>query len=271
MRSNGCECFWQSMSFKIIYSVCLNNVAFMFIFMLSKPVNQVAAQAHRYIYFTPWTANSFTGRQYCLFHRGSIPTHECADNLPVTTEPIIPLMLRVQIEAVHNSAAGHYGVDYTRRVLLGKGMSDDRLRRYVAKFVYKCPVCQLRSALNRQFKTHRYTTTSYSPMGGLNIDTIGRVSRESAENCYILVVIDCFTRSVELYPVSDTSALPCAPGLFISYVCRYGTVFNDHSPIVEHNLRIALSTSYCFFCRLNTNWVKLTPKSPMLSSLRANR
>jgi hypothetical protein len=56
----------------------------------------------------------------------------------------------------------------------------------------------------------------------LNIDTIGPVDRDSADNCYILVVIDCFTRFVELYPVSDTSALPCARAL-LSHVCRYGT------------------------------------------------
>ncbi len=56
----------------------------------------------------------------------------------------------------------------------------------------------------------------------MNIDTIGPVARDSADNCYILVVIDCFTRFVELYPVSDTSALPCARAL-LSHVCRYGT------------------------------------------------
>ncbi len=32
----------------------------------------------------------------------------------------------------------------------------------------------------------------------LNIDTIGPVDRDSADNCYILVVIDCFTRSDEM-------------------------------------------------------------------------
>jgi transposase InsO family protein len=56
----------------------------------------------------------------------------------------------------------------------------------------------------------------------LNIDTIGPVDRDSADNSYILAVIDCFTRFVELYPVSDTSALPCARAL-LSHVCRYGT------------------------------------------------
>jgi hypothetical protein len=55
-----------------------------------------------------------------------------------------------------------------------------------------------------------------------SIDTIGPITRDAAESCYILVVIDCFTRFVELYPVSDTSALLCARGL-LSHVCRYGT------------------------------------------------
>ncbi len=83
---------------------------------------------------------------------------------PVTTEPSIPPSLRAKIEAVHNSTSGHFGVEYTRKVLLSKGVSDDGLRRHVAKFVRDCPVCQLRSAVNRQIKTHRFTTASYTPM-----------------------------------------------------------------------------------------------------------
>ncbi len=141
---------------------------------------------------------------------------------PVTTEPSIPPPLRAKIEAVHNSTSGHFGVEYTRKVLLSKGVHDDGLRRHVAKFVRDCPVCQLRSDVNRQIKTHRFTAASYTPMEVLNIDTIGPVARDSADNCYILAVIDCFTRFVELYPVSDTSALPCARVLS-SHVCRYGT------------------------------------------------
>ncbi len=79
---------------------------------------------------------------------------------PVTTEPLIPPLLRAKIEAVHNSTSGHFGVEYTRKVLLSRGVSDDGLRRHVAKFVRDCPVCQLRSAVNRQIKTHRFATAS---------------------------------------------------------------------------------------------------------------
>ncbi len=94
--------------------------------------------------------------------------------------------------------------------------------RAITKYVRECPVCQLRSVLNRQIKTHRLTTASYTPMEVLNINTTGPVSKDSADNCYILGILDCFSRFVELYPVSDTSAILCARAL-LSHVCRYGT------------------------------------------------
>ncbi len=61
---------------------------------------------------------------------------------------------------------------------------------------------------------------SYTPMEVLNIDTIGPLSNDSSEK-YILVIIDCFTRFVELYTIKDTSAMLCARNL-LSHVCRYG-------------------------------------------------
>ncbi len=55
------------------------------------------------------------------------------------------------------------------------------------------------------------------------------VTRDADENCYNLVVIDCFTRFIELYPVSDTSALlPCTRAL-LGHVCRYDTPMAIHS------------------------------------------
>ncbi len=121
---------------------------------------------------------------------------------PVTTEPSIPPSLRAKIEAVHNSTSGHFGVEYTRMVLLSRGVSDDGLRRHVAKFVRDCPVCQLRSAVNRQIKAHRFTTASYTPMEVLNIDTIGLVAGDSADNCYMHVVP---VNSCVLYRPPDNS------------------------------------------------------------------
>ncbi len=46
--------------------------------------------------------------------------------------------------------SGHFGVEYTRKVLIDKGVVSEGLRRAITKFVRDCPVCQLRSVLNRQ-------------------------------------------------------------------------------------------------------------------------
>ncbi len=63
---------------------------------------------------------------------------------PVATEPPIDPTFRTKIEAVHNSVSGHFGVEYTRKALLGRRVNDEGLRRAVTKFVRDCPVCQLR-------------------------------------------------------------------------------------------------------------------------------
>jgi hypothetical protein len=143
------------------------------------------------------------------------------DDRSVTIEPAIDAGLRVKIKEVHNSVSGHFGVEYTRKVLIDKGIGSEGLRRAITKFVRDCPVCQLRFVLNRQIVTHRYTTAWYTPMEVLNIDTIGPLSNDSSEK-YILVIIDCFTWFVELYPIEDTSATLCARDL-LSHVSRYGT------------------------------------------------
>ncbi len=163
-----------------------------------------------------------TSELHTLLLEGSAdsPTEE---RLPVTTEPTILPLIQTQIKEVHNSVVGHFGVEYIRKALLSRGVNDKGLSRFVAKFVRDCSLCQLLSAMSRKIMTHRFTTASYTPMEVLNIDTtIGPVMRDATENCYIHVVIDCFTRFVELYPVSDASAFLCARAL-LNHVGRYGT------------------------------------------------
>ncbi len=79
-------------------------------------------------------------------------------NKPVTTEPAIDAELREKIKEVHNSVSRHFDVEYTGKVLGGRGVKSEGLRRAITKFVRECQVCQLRSVLNRQIVTHRHTT-----------------------------------------------------------------------------------------------------------------
>jgi hypothetical protein len=126
--------------------------------------NVVADAFSRLCDHHPMEGVSTTERLTALFISGdsmgsNAPTIEPRANSnsgkPVTTELSIDPILKSKIEAVHNSVAGHFGVEYTRKVLLGRGVNDKGLRRAVTKYyVRECPVCQLRSVLNRQIKTH---------------------------------------------------------------------------------------------------------------------
>ena len=58
-------------------------------------------------------------------------------------------------------------------------------------------------------------------METLNIDSIGPLPADQYGNTYILVIIDCFTRFVELYAVRDVGAVEAAAAL-LEQVGRYG-------------------------------------------------
>ena len=57
---------------------------------------------------------------------------------------------------------------------------------------------------------HGFTTSTYTPMECLNIDFIGPFPDQG----YILVIVDTFTRWVELYHTTDATALSAAESLW---------------------------------------------------------
>ncbi len=95
------------------------------------------------------------------------------------------------------------------------------MRRHVRQFIHLCPVCQKLKERHLSLKVHPFTTAAYLPMDVLNIDTIGPVDADEEGNKFILVIIDCFTRWVELFPIPDTSAKAAADAL-LQHVGRYG-------------------------------------------------
>jgi transposase InsO family protein len=133
----------------------------------------------------------------------------------------IPQAAYDRIAEHHNSTVGHFGVEKTISMLV-KGEHRWRgMRNHVRQFVRQCSLCQKISQINPDIKAKRFTTSAYNPMDVLNIDTIGPVAKDNFGNEHIIVVIDCFTRWVELYPVPDTSAISAARAL-LAHVGRWG-------------------------------------------------
>jgi transposase InsO family protein len=94
---------------------------------------------------------------------------------------------------------------------------------HVKIFLKTCAVCQKMSQVKPHIYAQPFTAASYRPMDTLNVDSIGPVTTGIFGNCYIIVVICCFTRFVELYAAPDTSALSAARAL-LNHHGRYGVL-----------------------------------------------
>jgi len=132
------------------------------------------------------------------------------------------------ISEFHNSTVGHFGVEKTLGNIFQSGKKWKGMRKHVRQFIQQCPLCQKLRETHLAIKTRPFTTAAYTPMEVLNIDTIGPVAPDEDGNTYILVIIDCFTRWVELFPTVDTSAKSAADAL-LQHVGRYGAPANLRS------------------------------------------
>ena len=122
-----------------------------------------------------------------------------------------------KIAFVHNSRVGHFGLERTVKRLKDSDISWEFMRQHVRHFIDHCPCCQKMSLLKIPIAAHAFTTSSYTPMECLNIDFIGPFP----DGGYILVIVDTFTRWVELFPTVDATALSAAQAL-LQHFGRFG-------------------------------------------------
>ena len=122
-----------------------------------------------------------------------------------------------RIIKVHNSLAGHHGVDRTVKKLLESGPPWPFLRQHVKKFVSSCPLCQKISAIKLRINAHPFVTSRYTPMECINIDYVGPYP----DGGYTLVIIDCFSRWIELFAV-DAATSESSAVCLLQHFGRFG-------------------------------------------------
>lgn len=129
-----------------------------------------------------------------------------------------------KIEKVHNAVMGHGGVSKTMQLLKEHDLQWKSMRSDVVEYVRNCPVCQksrVTAVDDRAVEAH--VIESYEPFQEVSLDSVVNLPEDSTGNKVILVVIDNFTRYVELFAVKDVSASTAAQCL-LSVSCRYGPV-----------------------------------------------
>ncbi len=94
-------------------------------------------------------------------------------------------------------------------------------RKDVSRFVRECLTCQKTTFVLKPVYTEPYTNSVYAMRDKINIDTVGPWAETPEGYTYVLVVIDCFTRFVALYPLRTTLAEEAARTM-LGYVCTFG-------------------------------------------------
>jgi hypothetical protein len=122
----------------------------------------------------------------------------------------IPDSFFKQRAKVHNSMDGHWGLQKCRERLNDPTITD----RTITQFIRQCPCCQVMSRLKILIGTHPFTCASYNPFESLHIDHIGPLPVDDKGNTHILVMIDAFSRWVELFTTKTTGASEAAGCIF---------------------------------------------------------
>ena len=126
------------------------------------------------------------------------------------------------IKKYHNSTVGHFGVEKTLAKMKDGKENWQYMRMHVRRFLQHCPICQKMSEKYPIIVTKPYIVSNLRPMEQIQMDTIGPIKADSVEFNYILVIIDSFTRFVELYPTKSVGAEEYAKCL-IKHIGRYGS------------------------------------------------
>ena len=136
----------------------------------------------------------------CVNHIAPPPT--LADESIVALRPVMNLPQDVydRIADIHNSLRGHVGLKLCKRrfkmvrkqrIKTGLTPEDAIPDRMINEFLRQCPYCQITNRLRLEV---------------LHLDHIGPLTKDAHGNEYILVIIDAFSRWVELFPTKSTTA-----------------------------------------------------------------
>jgi hypothetical protein len=121
----------------------------------------------------------------------------------------------------HNEKTGHHGVERTYHKMRTKNHNWPSMRTHIRSFIQRCPACQKMSLIRTPIQVTRFVNSTLLPMEKLQIDSIGPLPPTEDGYCHIIVIVDTFTRFVELIPSKDVSAATAAEAL-LSHSGRYG-------------------------------------------------
>lgn len=144
--------------------------------------------------------------------------------LPSTIPVDSPLTMEQLFRQVHNARVGHHGARATWRLLNDQYPGHHVPFALLKDYVDTCPICM---------KTKRRVEDSLPSLtrplhpshvhSAIGIDTLTVSPTDIYGNNYLFVIVNHFTKLVDMYPSKDKSAMSMATALF-QHICTYGLV-----------------------------------------------
>ena len=133
------------------------------------------------------------------------------------------------LEAAHDSpSGGHFGVNKTldkiRRRFYWASCKQD-----VEDWCRTCKVCNARKGPSGKGKSPLQIFNVGSPFDRVQMDILGPLPISSSGNRFLLVVIDCFTKWVEAFPLKNCRARTIAEVFVNQLVSRHGVPLEVHT------------------------------------------
>ena len=125
------------------------------------------------------------------------------------------------IQRYHNNVAGHLGVSATIKALHADGFQSKNISMEVEKFIQTCGLCQKSKSNQPTVEYDQRPTATLTPWTHISIDTLGPLPKDSDGFAYIIVVVDRFSRYLELFATKDCTARAAAKAL-LEVFSRYG-------------------------------------------------
>ena len=115
---------------------------------------------------------------------------------------------------VHNAILGHMGTAETlRRLKANKAKWAGNMFKKVKSYISQCPICQKNNDRRNLNVAFPFTVSSYKPFEKIQLDFITNIDEDEDGIKNIMVIIDCFSRWVQLYPMKALSAEEAASNI----------------------------------------------------------
>jgi hypothetical protein len=159
----------------------------------------------------------------------SRPTQPAQPSVPGDNFTLLPLLRQV-----HSDTAGHVGaMKMYRRLRLLQDVNWEipasAIMAEISRFIAACPICQKCAAAPVAPPSNRWIRQP--PFREISIDVLEMPTQDADGNAKVLVVLDSFSRAVELFPLPTADAERVAECLYAVY-CRYyrvATVRSDNA------------------------------------------